>query len=355
MQTELVRIFVLTAASFVVAISFAPFVASLLYRWHFKKNIRESARTPLYTKMHRKKSGTPTMGGIVVWGTVYIFAIGLFLTAYFFPEQSYLRDLNFLTRRETFLPFASLMASAFVGLIDDIFNVFRLGDEGGGLRVRHRLFIYMAIAGVGAWWFHFKLQWDVLHIPFAGDVTIGWAYVIFFIVVLVATSFSVNETDGLDGLAGGTLGIAFGAYAVIAFMQGRFDLAAFCAVIAGALVAYLWFNIPPARFIMGDTGSMSLGITLGVVAMLTNQALLLPFIGFVFVVESASVIVQIFCRKVFATKFFLSTPIHHHFEAIGWAESKVVMRFWIIAVMMAVIGVIIAFVEPHSTLTGFTF
>jgi phospho-N-acetylmuramoyl-pentapeptide-transferase len=195
---------------------------------------------------------------------------------------------------------------------------------------------------VGAWWFYFKLDWDIFHMPFIGDFQVGWLYILIFIFVIVATAFSVNETDGLDGLAGGTLLIAFGAYGVIAFALGKYDLASFCGVIAGALLAFLWFNINPARFFMGDTGSMSLGITLGIIAMLTNTALILPFIGLIFVIESASVIIQTIYKKLTGgKKIFLSSPIHHHFEAKGWPETKIVMRFWVIAGVGAVMGLVV--------------
>jgi len=161
----------------------------------------------------------------------------------------------------------------------------------------------------------------------------------------VATAFSVNEIDGLDGLSGGTLLAAFGAYGAIAFAQGKIELAAFCGVIIGALLAFLWFNINPARFFMGDTGAMSLGVTLGIVAMLTNSALFLPIIGFLFVIESLSVIIQVISKKFFGKKVFLSAPIHHHLEAKGWPEPKIVMRFWIISAVMAVVGVILFLID----------
>ncbi|MEK7103597.1 MAG: phospho-N-acetylmuramoyl-pentapeptide-transferase, partial [Patescibacteria group bacterium] len=221
----------------------------------------------------------------------------------------------------------------------------KIGPIGGGLRMRHRMFLYTAIAVIGAWWFYYKLQWDTLHIPFFGDVTMGLWYIPFFIFVIVATAFSVNEIDGLDGLSGGTLLSAFAAFGSIAFIQGRFDLATLCAVIIGALLAFLWFNIYPAKFFMGDTGSMSLGVTLGIVALLTNSALLLPIIGFLFVIESLSVIVQMASKKFRKKKIFLSTPIHHHFEAKGWAEPTIVMRFWVISWVLAVIGVVIVLVD----------
>jgi phospho-N-acetylmuramoyl-pentapeptide-transferase len=253
--------------------------------------------------------------------------------------------LNFLTRSQTLLPLGALVASAVVGLFDDILNIKGIGPKGGGLRVKHKLIIYTIIALVGAYWFYFRLDWDLIRIPFLGDFFIGWWYIPIFVFIIVATSFSVNETDGLDGLAGGLLASSFAAFGVIAFTQGRYDLATFCGVIVGALLAFLWFNIKPARFFMGDTGSMGLGVTLGIIAMLTNTVLLLPIIGFLFMIETLSVIIQLIAKKIFKRKVFVSAPIHHHLEAKGWPESKIVMRFWLIATVMAFIGVIISLMD----------
>jgi phospho-N-acetylmuramoyl-pentapeptide-transferase len=258
-----------------------------------------------------------------------------------FPSLS---SLNFFSRPETLLPLAILIFSALVGLADDWLDIREKGK--GGLRMKHRLLIYMVIAALGAAWFYFKLDWTTLHIPFWKNLEIGAWYIPFFIFVIVATAFSVNETDGLDGLAGGTLLIAFAAFSVISFSLGRYDLAAFCGVIIGALIAFLWFNITPARFIMGDTGAMSLGITLGAIALLTNSAFILPLVGFIFVVESISVIIQLTSKKLRGgKKVFKSAPIHHHFQALGWSEPKIVMRFWMIAGVVAAIGLAIFFLD----------
>ncbi|PLX20355.1 phospho-N-acetylmuramoyl-pentapeptide-transferase, partial [Candidatus Parcubacteria bacterium] len=184
--------------------------------------------------------------------------------------------------------------------------------------------------------------------PFLGNFTLGWSYILLFIFVIVATSFSVNEADGLDGLAGGVLLFSFAAYAVISFSLGKYDLATFCGVIAGALLAFLWFNVIPARFYMGDTGAMSLGVTLGIIAMLTNTVFILPIIGFVLVLESLSVIIQIISKKFRGgKKVFLSAPIHHHFEAKGWSEPKIVFRIWIVSGITAVIGLMV-FLLDHT-------
>ena len=339
----IVKIFTLTAASFVVTILWTPALTHFLYKYKLGKQIRDAAETPVYSRLHAKKSGTPTMGGVLIWGTTLGMAVILAALAAW--VDGFWNKFSFLTRRETLLPLGALVASALVGLADDYYNVRRLGAHGGGLRVRHRLFIYTAIAAVGAWWFFYKLDWDLIRLPFVGDFNLGWWFIPLSIAIMVATSFSVNETDGLDGLAGGTLLTSFGAYGAIAFSQGRFDLAAFCGVIIGALLAFLWFNIPPARFFMGDTGAMSLGVTLGIVALLTNSLLLLPVIGLIFVIESLSVLIQTASKKLRGKKIFISTPIHHHFEAIGWPESKIVMRFWVISGVSAVVGVILSLLD----------
>lgn len=288
------------------------------------------------------------MGGIIIWLTVLILALFLFYFKKFFPG-TFIGELNFLTRGETLLPLGALVASAFVGLVDDWLGIKGIGPNGGGLKMWHRLIIYAFIAVIGAFWFYFKLDWDLLHLPFIGNFQIGWWYIPIFTFIIVATSHSVNLTDGLDGLAGGTLLTAFATLGTFSFIQGKYDLATFCGVIVGALTAFLWFNINPARFMMGDTGAMSLGVTLGIVAMLTNTALFLPIIGFIFVLESLSVIIQLVSKKLrHGKKIFLSSPIHHHFEAKGWPEPKVVMRFWLISGIASVIGLILFFIDRFS-------
>ncbi len=327
---QISRILSLSAIAFILAFALTPILTHFLYKYRLGKQIRTEG-APIFASMHQKKAGTPTMGGIIIWFTVLLL-IFIFWLLSKFGIDSIIGKLNFLSRSETLLPLGALVASALVGMADDLLGVFKIGPKGGGLRMKHRIVIYTAIAAIGAWWFFSKLERDIIHVPFVGDFNVGIWYIIIFVLVLVATAFSVNETDGLDGLAGGTLLTAFGAYGVIAYSAGLYNLAAFCGVITGALLAFLWFNIHPARFFMGDTGAMALGITLGIIAMLTNQFLLLPLIGFIMVMESASVIAQIISKKLRGgKKIFLSTPIHHHFEAKGWPETKVTMRFWIIS------------------------
>jgi phospho-N-acetylmuramoyl-pentapeptide-transferase len=336
---DVVRLIITVVSSFLLALFFTPLLTKLLERYGLVKYV-ERANVPIFTKLHKKKEGTPTMGGILVWGTVLL-TIVLFEIIGKLGKGTYLENLSFLSRQETFLPLGAMLVAALLGLVDDIFGILRIGVRKSGLRVREKIILYTIVAGFCAWWFYFKLDWDLIKIPFVGSFYIGLWYIPVFIFIIVATAFSTNETDGLDGLAGGVLIVAFTALGIIAFTQNKIDLAAFCGAIVGALLAFLWYNIYPAKFFLGDTGSMGLGVTLGIIAMLTNTALLLPFIGFVLLFESLSVILQVGSKKIFGRKVFLSTPIHHHFEARGWHESKVTMRFWIISGVAASIGLTI--------------
>lgn len=337
---QVARVLVLTVISFVGAIFLLPYFLKFLTKYKLGKQIRSSESAPIYARLHRKKSGIPTMGGVVVWGTTLLVTLLFFGLSQSFPG-TFFEKLNFLSRSQTLLPLGALVASALLGLLDDILGILKIGPKGGGLNMRHKILLYTIVAAFGAWWFYWKLEWDLLRIPFVGDVFIGIWYIPVFLFVIVATAFSTNEADGVDGLAGGLLLVAFSALGVIAFSTGRYDLAAFCGVIVGSLLAFLWYNIWPAKVFLGDTGSMGLGVCLGIIAMLTNTALILPFIGFVLVMESGSVLVQVTSKKLLGKKIFLSTPIHHHFEAKGWPESQVTMRFWIISWVMAGIGIII--------------
>lgn len=341
MEFYVIKILFFSTFAFIFAISATPILTHYLYKYKLGKKIRNSGATPIFSQMHAHKEGTPVMGGILIWGTVLIFILVFSFLGNLFPDGIF-AHLNFLSRSETLLPLGALVITALIGLVDDWLDVRGKGVAGGGgLKLYHRLIIYTLIALVGALWFYFKLDWTVFHVPFLGNFEIGAWYIPIFIFIIVATSFSVNESDGLDGLAGGTLLIAFAAYSVIAFSMGRYELATFCGVIIGSLIAFLWFNIPPARFYMGDTGAMSLGVTLGIIAMLTNSSLLLIFIGSVFIIESLSVILQSLSKKLRGKKIFLSSPIHHHFQAIGWPEAKIVMRSWLLAAIGTAIGLIV--------------
>ncbi len=335
----------LMAGSAILAFLTMPPLVRWLAQNKMGKSIRDAASAPVMSALHQAKAGTPTMGGAVVWGAVAFWAFVLGLGCQLFPD-SFVCDLSFLSRSQTWLPLGSLLGAALIGLVDDYWNIRRWGPKGGGLRARHRLLSYLLVAAIGAWWFYSKLGWQHLHIPFVGTYEIGWLYIPFFLLTIVATSHSVNVTDGLDGLAGGLLVAAFGAYTVIAWSQGKTDLATLCAAVIGALVGFLWFNINPARVFMGDTGSMALGTLLAVVALMTNQPLLLLVIGLPFVLESASVILQVTSKKLRdGKKIFRSAPVHHHFQAIGWTEPQIVMRAWLVAFVCAGLGGVLALID----------
>ncbi|MEI6266595.1 MAG: phospho-N-acetylmuramoyl-pentapeptide-transferase [bacterium] len=332
---QLVRILSFAGLSFVLAMLVTPVFTYFAYKFQWWKQVKDTAwigggkeKAPVFHKLHaaKHKRKIPTMAGIIIWSVVAIITI-------FFN----------LDRSQTWLPLFTLISIGILGLFDDYINI---RSDGGiaGLKAKVKFSWLLLFAGAGAWWFYAKLGTNFIHVPGMGDYTIGWLYIPLFILVVVSTASAVNITDGLDGLSGGLLSAAFGAYAIIAFFQGNFGLAIFCGTVVGAVLAYTWFNIYPARFFMGDTGAVSLGATLGVVAMLTNTALVLPVIGIVFVIETMSDIIQLFSKKFFGRKVFLSAPIHHHFEAKGWPETKVTMRFWIIGAIAAFMGVVLALV-----------
>lgn len=327
-SSQLTGVFVYLAVAFVLTFAATPLFTDFLYKNKIGKKIRsfdyEGKKTPIFSALHKSKENTPTMGGLLVW------VVAGLITA-----------ITNLSRGGTLLPLFTLVASGFIGGIDDLMNVMGMGkNRGGGMRFRTKLVIYTIIALIGALWFAFKLDWlsRGFMIPGVGNVVLGYWYIPVFVFVLVATSFAANQTDGLDGLAGGVFAFAFGAYTLISLVKGNYSLAIFCATISGSLLAFLWFNIYPARFFMGDTGVMSLGMTLGVIAFLTNTVYALPLIGFIMLVEAISTIIQITARKLFKRKVFLVAPIHHHFEALGWPEAKVTMRFWVISAVMAALG-----------------
>lgn len=340
---QAIRVLGLSMLAFVIAMSITPLVLRFIDRFNVKKQLKPAENAPIFAKLHAAKAGTPNMGGMIVWLTVISLALILFLLAQAF--NGFWSYLSFVDRAQTYLPLFAMFLAALIGLADDILNARRVGPSGGGLSIRVRLGMYFLFALLGALWFYFKLDWDVLAVPFVGDITVGWWYIPIFIFIIVASAFSANETDGLDGLAGGVMLFAFVALTIVAFSLGRFDLAAMGGVVIGALLAFLWFNIYPARFFMGDNGSMSLGITIGVIAMLTNTTLLLPFFVPIFVIESGSVIIQLLSKKFRGRKVFLSTPIHHHFEALGWPETKVTMRFWIVSIISVTLGIVMFFMN----------
>ncbi len=344
---QIVRIFILGGISTILSFMIAPLLLKFLIKNKVYKKIREDINAPIFTSLHKKKEGTPTMGGIIFWLITFVMALGLLVMSLIFGNTW--TFLNFVSREQTVLILGSMAIAALIGIIDDIFNIYRMGPKGGGLPMSIRLLMHTLIAVIGDWWFYFKLEWDVLYVPFVGNVHLGFWYIPFFIFVIVGTAFSINETDGLDGLAGGISFMALVPYVAIAFLLGRFDLAALLAVVMGGVLAFLWFNISPAKFFMGDTGAMTIGVLFGILAMYTNTALFLPLFLFVPFMEASTVIIQMFSKKFFKRKVFKSTPIHHTFEANGWPETKVTMTFWLMQGMAMIFGLMIYLLSVLTT------
>jgi phospho-N-acetylmuramoyl-pentapeptide-transferase len=333
---SLSRVLFVGFASFALSMLLTPLYTRVAYRYQWWKRIRDTATTgekaPIFHKLHaaKHKRNIPTMGGLVIIASVVIVTV-----------------LLNLSRNQTWLPLGIFVGAGLVGLLDDYINIRGDGKGMAGLRTQLKFLLILLVAVLGGLYFYFKLGYNLIHIPAVGDFSIGWLYIPLFIGVVISTANAVNISDGLDGLSGGLLAMAFSAFGVIAAFQGSYGLAAFCATIVGAMLTYTWFNIFPARFFMGDSGAFALGTTLGVVAVLTNAILVLPIIGFVFVMEGGSSALQILSKKIFKRKIFLSAPIHHHFEAIGWPETKVTMRFWVIGAVAGVIGLIIGLLGNH--------
>lgn len=328
---ELANTFSLSMGAFLLSMFLTPIYTFLAYRHKFWKKQRTISTTgeklEVFNKLHANKfkRNIPTMAGV-------IFVISIALITFIFN----------LNRGQTWLPLAALLGGAAVGLLDDVVNLKSNGNGVAGLRAGLKFTMIAALGLTLGWYFYTKLGFSSVHVPFWGDLSLGWFMIPVFAFAVVATGNASNISDGLDGLAGGLLATSFGAFGIIAMLQSQFMLAGFCFTIVGALLSYLWFNIYPARFFMGDVGSFALGTALGVVSMLTNTLFLLPIIGMVFVAEAGSSLLQILSKRLFNKKIFISAPIHQHLEASGWPETKVTMRFCIIAILAAFIGIILA-------------
>jgi phospho-N-acetylmuramoyl-pentapeptide-transferase len=326
--------------AFFISLLLAPPFIRILHKYKIGKQLRDKASTGeeavIFKELHAKKQGTPTMGGILIWGTTLIVVMLSSLSSWLG-----ITDNSLFNRQETLLPLFTLIACAILGAIDDYMNLKGHGKS-KGIDIKPKFLLLTIFATLGGFWFYYRLGYQSIHIPFIGDAHLGIWYIPLFIFIITATANAVNITDGLDGLAGGLLTMCFFAFAIIAYVKGLLILSAFCMVIAGSIIGFLWFNVMPAKFYMGDTGAISLGATLGVIAMMTDSVLILPVIGFIFVVETLSVIIQITSKKLFQRKVFLIAPIHHHFEKLGWNEATVVMRFWIIGGFAVIMGLLLA-------------
>lgn len=350
MIDDIARVFLPAITAFIVGIAITPVVTHYLYRFRVWK--KRGGKTALdgttateFQKLHgEKETKTPRMGGIVVWGATCITA-GLFSLLALFDGAF---QLDFISRNQTWIPFVALLFGAVVGFISDLIDV--LDTEGKkGIPVSVRLALVSLLALFIGSWFYTKLGIEVFGVPFFPDIFLGWFIVPVF-VFITACVYASGVIDGIDGLSGGVFASIFSAYAFLTFLNGQYDLAAFCATIVGALLAFLWFNIPPARFWMTETGSMALTVTIPTVAFLAdlkgegNGIAVLPIVGLLLVATVLSDILQILSKKFFKRKLFRIAPLHHHFEALGWPGYKVTMRYWILSIIFAILGVTLALI-----------
>ncbi|MBR6134770.1 phospho-N-acetylmuramoyl-pentapeptide-transferase [Candidatus Saccharibacteria bacterium] len=323
---------ILALGSFLMAMFLTPIYTNFAYKhklWKRQKSVDVTGKElTVMNKLHKDKIKRhfPTMAGVIMLVTVPVVLLAT----------------NCLNRGQTWLPIAAFVGGGVIGFVDDLLNLFGK-NAAAGLRAPVKFAMISALGLFLGWFFAYKLGWTAVMVPFFGPVEISMiGMILLFAFAVVATGNAVNISDGLDGLAGGLSMLAYGSYGVIALLQEQWYLAGFCFIVLGALLAYIWFNVYPARFMMGDTGSFALGAGLGVVAMMTNSFLLLPIIGFLFVIEAGSSLIQIVWKKFFNKKIFISAPLHHHLQAMGWEESKVVMRFWIIGGITAMLGIFLA-------------
>jgi phospho-N-acetylmuramoyl-pentapeptide-transferase len=352
MIVDAARVFIPAVVSFVIGIAFAPVLSHFLYRYKAWKKVAGKGKgiggggTPIFDELHKEREvSTPRLGGVLIWVSVVITAGALSLLGHFFGQP--FAPLAFINRNQTWLPFFALLTGAFVGLVDDLLEITK---SNGGLPLRTRLLVVGAIAAFSGWWFYAKLAVDSVGIPFAAPLHLGIFFIPFFIFVALFI-YASGIIDGIDGLAGGVFGIVFMAYAGIAFMQDQLSIAGFCGAVAGAVLAFLWFNVPPARFYLSETGSMALTLALTITAFSTDTlgegvgVFVLPILAFPLTITVVSSVLQVFWKVVFKRKLFRVAPVHHHFEALGWPAYKVTMRYWIITIIAGAFGLSLALLK----------
>ena len=349
MLLNLVKISIPTAFAFFLALLLTPLATHFFYKYKmWKKYSRNDDKIEDFKKIHNEENElkTPRVGGIIIWVSALLTTLIFYLASTLFPSDNTIK-MNFLSRSQTLIPFFTLLLGSLIGLWDDLIQIYGNGKfarDDKSWRKWKALLVTVVSFLIGLWFFY-KLGMTGIHIPFGGQIYLGILIIPFFIIVALAT-FSGGVIDGIDGLSGGVLASIFGAYAVIAFANNQIDLAAFSGVITGVILAFLWFNIPPARFYMGETGIMGLTIALATLAFLTDSVLILPIVAMPLVVTSASDIIQMISKKFRNGKrVFRLAPIHHHFEALGWLSYKVTMRFWVFSIIFAIVGIILAIIS----------
>ncbi len=352
MPIDVLKVVIPSVLTFFIGVTITPFFTDLFYKYKmWKKNPRIQNADGVsadFSNVHNtsEEISTPRTGGVIIWVSVLLSVVTIYLLSLIVPSEL-TEKLNFFSRSQTYIPLGTLILASLIGLADDFLQIFGKGSYAMDPLIYRKIKIVLVtiIGLLIAFWFYDKLEISSLHIPFDGELHLGLWFIPFFVIVMLAV-FSTSVIDGMDGLAGGIMSIIYLAYSVIAFSHQQIDISAFCAVISGAILAFLWFNIPPARFYMGETGMIGLTVTLAVVAFLTDSVLVLPIIAVPLVATSLSVIIQIFSYKYFnKRRVFRVAPLHHHFEAKGWPRPKIVMRYWVITAVFAMVGVIIALIS----------
>ena len=349
---DVLKVVIPSVLTFFLGVAITPFFTNLFYK---HKMWKKSARTNAgditnddFAKIHNTTSelSTPRIGGVIIWVSVLLCVLIIYLLSIILPSDL-TEKLNFFSRSQTYVPLGTLILASLIGLVDDLLQIFGKGNYARDPLIYRKIkIISISLIGLAiGFWFYDKLEVTSIHIPFGGDLELGLWFIPFFVMIMLAV-FSTSVIDGIDGLAGGIMSVIFLAFSVIAFFNNQIDISALCAVIAGGTLAFLWFNIPPARFYMGETGMVGLTVTLAVVAFLTKSVLILPIIAIPLVATSLSVIIQVTSYKYFGKRrVFKVSPLHHHFEAVGWSRAKIVMRYWVITTVFAMIGVILALVS----------
>ncbi len=347
---DILKVIIPTVLTFSIGILITPIFSRYFYKYKmWKKSARiHSDTSEAFGAIHNTEHevSTPRIGGVIIWVAVFLTVFAIYALSRLFPTELAL-GVDFFSRSQTVVPLGAFFLAALIGLFDDLLQIFGHGSYAKDPLIYRKVKIFfITLIGLSiALWFYYKLDFVSVYVPFVGEWFLGMWFVPFFVLVMLAT-FSTSVIDGIDGLSGGVLASCFTAFAVIAFIGAQYDISALAGAIAGGILAFLWFNIPPARFYMGETGMLSLTVVLSVIAFLTDSVLLLPLIGLPLVATSASVIIQ---TKVYrycgGRRVFKVAPLHHHFQALGWPREKVVMRYWIVSVICAITGVILYIVS----------
>jgi phospho-N-acetylmuramoyl-pentapeptide-transferase len=340
MDANLIQIFGFWLATFLLGFITIPYFIKVLQYAKMWKQIRENAtigKAFEFFKLHAHKTGTPTMWGAMILLTVFF----MVLLSIILQKLGFINN-SLVNQKETYLSLFTLMTVGSLWAVDDWMNIKQIGKT-KWLSAKFKIFWLFLFALAGAWWFYDKLGWSeiLLKLPFIPGIELWLLFVPLFVFIILAAANSVNITDGLDGLAGGLLLFAYSVYGYICYDQWLFLLSTLCVSITGALVAFLWFNIKPAKFYMGDVGSLALWANLGLMALLTNTLAILIIIGLIFILETLSVILQLGSKKLRKwKKIFKIAPFHHHLEASGWSEETVVFRLWLVGLLLSVVGII---------------